>query len=161
MMHKTLLILICFLIFKSLSAQDFIFKKDKIFFGDKELSKSTNFGKVFGKPDRTESNENYEQFYYDDLQFSYINSLKNGIHLNLYTFVEEDFDFFTNDIFFNEIKIDPKTHLYKLLRIKDFAPFKLGNCDTDSCYLEFLSDNYRIVIMYQPNYHIQLLTVYL
>lgn len=156
-----LISLLSFLFCGSFSAQDFVFKKDKIFYGEKELSKNTNFRKVFGKPDRTESMDGYEEFYYDDLQFSYINSDKTGIHLNLCTFIDEDFDFFANDIFFNEIKIDQKTHLYKLLRIEDFAPFKLGNCDIDSCYLEFISEYFRIEIMYQPNYQIQLFKVYL
>ena len=160
MMHKTLLILICFLIFKSLSAQDFVFKKEKIFFGDKELSKNSNFRKVFGKPDRIESNENYEAFYYDDLQFSYLVRTGGQIQLRLCDVINGGIVLFKNSIYLNELKIDQNTHLYKVLRVENFVPYELDGGDNNG-RLEFKANTYWIEIMYEPNNHIFLFKAYL
>ncbi|MDC0302282.1 hypothetical protein OAL39_01105 [bacterium] len=155
-----LIILVSFLFCGSFSAQDFIFKKDNIYFGDKELTKNSNFRKVFGKPDRTESNDRYEEFYYDDLQFSYLVRNNGEIHFTFCSPNDHDYTFFKNGIYLNELKIDQNTHLYKVLRVENFVPNELDGGD-NNCYLKFKANTYWIEIMYEPNYHIFLFKAYL
>jgi hypothetical protein len=153
---------VSFLFCGSFSAQDFIFKRDKIFFGDKELTKNSNFRKVFGKPDRTESNDRYEEFYYDDLQFSYLVRTGGQIQLQLCDVSNGGIVLFKNGVYFNNLKIEKETHLYELLRVTDFLPYQLSDCDGNSCFVEFKSNDYRLTVNYGENkYSIWLLTAYL